>query len=101
MSEVVVNLDTRRAFSHIHYVALSRVSLIVGLFVTDLCENKIAVDAKVVAEMKKLRTEKLLELCYTPFYYLEQPVLKISHLNVLYINRWMMYVKTSITVTWI
>ena len=56
MSEIVVNLDTRRAFSHIHYVALSRVTSADGLFVTNVCENKNAVDAKVVAEMHKLRS---------------------------------------------
>ena len=43
-SQIVVNLDTKRAIPHIHYVAVSRVTSIDGLYVTDLCENKIAVD---------------------------------------------------------
>ena len=51
-SEIVVNLDTKRAIPHIHYVALSRVTSIDGLYVTDLCENKIAVDPKVKIEME-------------------------------------------------
>ena len=41
-NRIVVNLDTRLAISHIHYVGLSRVATIEGLSITDLCENKIA-----------------------------------------------------------
>ena len=53
-SQIVVNLNTKRFIPHIHYVALSRVTTIDGLYVTDLCENKIAVDTKVTAEMEEL-----------------------------------------------
>ena len=67
-SQIVVNLDTKRAIPHIHYVALSRVTTIDGLYVTDLCEKKIAVDHKVIAEMQQLRTDRKLELCFTPLY---------------------------------
>ena len=59
-TEIVANLNTKRAIPHIHYVALSRVTTIEGLYITDLCENKISVDPKVVEEMKKLRTERSL-----------------------------------------
>ena len=65
-SQIVVNLDTKRAIPHIYYVAVSRVTLIDGLYVTDLCENKIAVDPKVKIELEKLRTERKLKLCFTP-----------------------------------
>ena len=54
-SHVVVNLNTRRTIPHIHYVALSRVTTIEGLYITDLCESKISVDPKVVQEMQLLR----------------------------------------------
>ena len=80
-SQIVVNLNTRRAIPHIHYVALSRVTTIQGLYVTDLCENKIAVDPRVVAEMQKLRTERSLQLCYTPLYQISQSELKVCYLN--------------------
>jgi hypothetical protein len=56
-TQIVVNLKTKRPIPHMHYVALSRVTTIEGLYVTDLCENRISVDQKVVAEMRKLRTE--------------------------------------------
>ena len=40
---IVVNFDTRKGIPYIHYVELSRVTTIGGLYITDLCENKIAV----------------------------------------------------------
>ena len=35
-SQIVVNLNTRSAIPYIHYVALSRVTTIEGLYITDL-----------------------------------------------------------------
>ena len=43
-TNIVVNFNTRRAISHIHYVGLRRVTTIEGLFITDLCESKIGVN---------------------------------------------------------
>ena len=51
----IVNFNTRRAIPHIHYVGLSRVTTIEGLYITDLCEQKIAVNPHVKAEMESLR----------------------------------------------
>ena len=53
-SQIVVHLNTRRAIPHMHYVPLSRVTAIEGLYITDLCEIKISVDPKVVKEMQLL-----------------------------------------------
>ena len=53
-NRIVVNLDTRLAISHIHYVGLSRVATIEGLSITDLCENKIAVSNAMCKEMAHL-----------------------------------------------
>ena len=78
---MVVNLNTRRAIPHIHYVALSRVTTIEGLYITDLCETKISVDPKVVAEMQLLRNEYQLDLSFTPLYMLNHSDLKICYLN--------------------
>ncbi|XP_028418500.1 uncharacterized protein LOC114543885 [Dendronephthya gigantea] len=80
-SHIVVNLNTRRAIPHIHYVALSRVTTIEGLYITDLCESKISVDPKVVEEMHLLRNEYKLDLCFTPLYMLNPTDLKICYLN--------------------
>ena len=76
-SQIVVNLNTRRAIPHIHYVALSRVTAIEGLYITDLCESKISVDPKVVKEMQLLRNEYKLDLCFTPLCVLENTHFKI------------------------
>ena len=50
-NRIVVNFETRRAVPHVHYVGLSRVTTIDGLFITDLYENKIAVSDDVQKEM--------------------------------------------------
>ena len=74
-------MNTRRAIPHIHYVALSRVTTIEELYITDLCESKISVDPKVVQEMQLLRNEYELGLCFTPLYMLQNTDLKICYLN--------------------
>ena len=51
-SRIVVKLETRRAIPHIHYAGLSRVTKINGLFITDLCEDEIAVSNDVQTEMQ-------------------------------------------------
>ncbi|CAB3987663.1 Hypothetical predicted protein [Paramuricea clavata] len=53
--KIVVNFNTRRTIPHIHYVGLSRVTAIEGLFITDLCEDKIAVNPHVASGMEHLR----------------------------------------------
>ena len=80
-TQIVANLNTKRVIPHIHYVALSRVITMEGLHITDLCENKIAVDPKVVKEILELRTQRSLGLCYTPLYRLNPSDFKICHLN--------------------
>ena len=80
-SQIVVNLNTKRAIPHIHYVALSRVTTIEGLYITDLCEDKISVDQRVVKEMEMLRTERNLKLCFIPLYMLDHSDLKVCYLN--------------------
>lgn len=51
---------------HIHYVGLSRVTTLEGLFITNLSEERIAVINEVKCEMQRLRDEGHLELCITP-----------------------------------
>ena len=75
--KVVVNFNTRRAIPHIHYVGLSRVTTIEGLFITDLCEEKIAVNPHVAAEMEFLRNERALKLSVTPIYKTDQVSFKL------------------------
>ena len=61
---------------------MSRVTTIEGLYITDLCEDKIAVDHNVVNEMKDLRTDTRLQLCISPLYSInDNSVLKLCYLN--------------------
>ena len=52
-TKIVVNLNTRR----------TNITTFEGLFITDLCEDKIAVHLNVKIEMKQLRTIAKLQLC--------------------------------------
>ncbi|CAB4022534.1 Hypothetical predicted protein, partial [Paramuricea clavata] len=79
--KIVVNLNTRRSIPHIHYVGLSRVTAIEGLFITGLCEDKIAVNPHVSAEMEHLRNERVLKLSVTPIYKTDQVSFKLCYLN--------------------
>ena len=80
-TKIVVNFDTRRTIPHIHYVGLSRVTTIDALYITDLCENKIAVSGDVQTEMRRLRTEGQLSLSINPIYKVSQISFKVSFLN--------------------
>ena len=59
----------------------NRVTTIEGLYITDLCEEKIAVNPHVKAEMECLRTERYLKLSVTPIYNLDQISFKLCFLN--------------------
>ena len=80
-SRIVVNLETRGAIPHIHYVGLSRVTTIDGLYITDLCEDKIAVSSDVQTEMHQLRTEGQLPLLIKPIYEVPNNTITICFLN--------------------
>ena len=78
---IVVNFSTKRVIPHIHYVDLSQVTTIEGLYITDLCEEKIAVNPDVIAEMELLRTECAMKLSITPLYKMDQISFKLCYLN--------------------
>ena len=81
-TRIVVNFETRRrAIPHMHYVGLSRVTTIEGLYITQLCEDKIAVSSEVEKHMKYLRTEGKLDLCFSPVYNADERAIKVCFLN--------------------
>ena len=88
-NQIVANLDTKRAIPHIHYVALSRVATIEGLYITKLCEDKITVDPKVIAEMNELRNKRKLELCFIPLYTIDKSNIKVCYLNAHSLHKYM------------
>ncbi len=79
MSQVVVHIGTRQ-MRHSHYVAFSRVTSISGLHILQMNPTKISVDPQVQIEMARLRTQHLLQLCYSPTYMFNAP-LKITFIN--------------------
>ena len=52
-----------------------------GLHITDLCEDKIAVNSQVVTEMELLTKERQLKLSATPIYKTNKVSLKLCYLN--------------------
>ncbi len=59
---IVVKFSTKRAIPHIHYVGLSRVTTIEGLYITDLCEEKIAVNPDSTSSLVYVTTESRVEI---------------------------------------
>ena len=76
-----MNFSTKRTIPHIHYVGLSRVTTIEGLYITDLCESKIAAHPDVEKEMERLRTSAKLKLCIYPLYEITGSLRKLCYLN--------------------
>ena len=60
---IVVQMPKRK-ICHMHYVALSRVRTLNGLYIKHLWPEKIAVDMNVINEMNRLRNEAPIKLCY-------------------------------------
>ena len=86
-SRIVVDFSTRNTIPHIHYVGLSRVTAIEGLYISDLCESKIAVNPDVKKEMERLRTTAKLKLCISPLYDITSSLLKLCYLNARSLHR--------------
>ena len=68
LDKVVIDLSQRktRKVPHIHYVALSRVRSIQNLQILNFNEKALSLDEHVHTEMKRLRDEAMLKLCYIP-----------------------------------
>ena len=64
-----------------HYVGLSRVTTIEGLYIIQLCEDKLAVSSEVEKHMKYLRTEGKLDLCFSSVYNADERAIKVCFLN--------------------
>ncbi|KAJ8025727.1 ATP-dependent DNA helicase PIF1 [Holothuria leucospilota] len=63
LKEVAIDMSGRAVQCHIHYVALSRVTSITGLYIYDLNPAKISVDVRVAEEMGQLRTVRSMKIC--------------------------------------
>ena len=82
-----MNFSIKRAIYHIHYVCLSRVTTIDGLYIADLCEQKIAVNPHVATEIESLRNERALNLSVTPIYNLDPVLFKVCYLSALSLHK--------------
>ncbi|XP_078345269.1 uncharacterized protein LOC144630776 [Oculina patagonica] len=97
-TEVVVDLTSRRAIPHIHYVALSRVTTIDGLHIKNLNEKKITVSNKVKKEMERLRTAAYLRPPLLSLRDISDDFVKIVFLNVRSLHKHISDVRNDINV---
>ena len=83
MDEVVIDLSQSRTRKtpHIHYVAMSRVRKFENLRILNFNEDALAVDDRVKDEMKRLRENASMKLCYEPLYLVEENRLKVAMNN--------------------
>ena len=83
MDEVVIDLSQSRTRKtpHIHYVAMSRVRKFENLRILNFNEDALAVDDRVKDEMKRLRENACMKLCYEPLYLVEENRLKVAMNN--------------------
>ena len=88
-TKIVVNFSTKKAIPHIHYVGISRVTTLEGLYVTDLTENKITVSSehKEPLNFPFLPFTKSVSLCSKSVFSMHNP----------FINTLKMYAKTTIS----
>jgi len=80
VDQLVISMNNKK-MKHGHYVALSRIRTLSGLYIKDLFPDKISVDQSVVQEMARLRTSAVAQLCYTPPKTVTSQTLKIAFLN--------------------
>ena len=82
LDNVVVDFTTTRKEAHTHYVGMSRVKSLDGLFILNLCADKISVNESVREEMSHLRTDRCMSLgLYLPYLHADTRY-HISFLNV-------------------
>ncbi|VDI54623.1 Hypothetical predicted protein [Mytilus galloprovincialis] len=98
LSKVVVDLTSKRRVDHIHYVAVSRVQTLDGLFIRNLQEDKIGVDKNVKTEMERLRATTI-ERRLRNIYDLENSLLKICFLNASSLHRHLEHVRLDRNIT--
>ena len=68
LDKVVVDFTTTRKEAHSHYVGMSRVKSLDGLFIRNLCADKISVNESVRDEMSHLRADRCMPLTlYLPY----------------------------------
>jgi endonuclease/exonuclease/phosphatase family metal-dependent hydrolase len=82
LDTVVVDFSTKRKEPHTHYVGLSRVRSLEGLFILNLAEDKMHVSEIVRNEMIQLRSERKLSFSLQFPYALSNTHTQVAFLNV-------------------
>ena len=81
LEQVVVDLSSNRKEPHLHYVGLSRVKTLDGLFILNLNEQKIHVSDKVTEQMVVLRSSRAMTMTLKFPHSFSQRLCSIAFLN--------------------
>lgn len=99
LKEVVLDMSGKTVQCHLHYVALSRVTSIKGLYILELNPAKTSVDVRVTKEMEQLRAIRSMKT-FAPF----SPKMKGSttniHQNVRSLRKHLKDIKSDTTILW-
>lgn len=94
LDQVVVDFTSSRKDPHTHYVGLSRVRTLDGLFILNLCPEKINISDSVKVQMQQLRSNRSMELSMH-FPYMHADQLQIAFLNVRSLHKHIDYVRSD------
>ena len=83
---------------HLHYVALSRVTSLNGLYLHNLNADKISIDHNVIVEMEQLRSTRLLKPCL-PSAIGNEKSITVLHQNVRSLKRHIKDIRNDLTIT--
>ena len=89
VDKLVIDLSQTRTRKtpHIHYVAMSRVRKFENLQILNFNSDALTADERVKDEMKRLREEAPMKLCYTPLYKVDPCRFKIAFNNARSLHR--------------
>jgi len=100
MDQVVVDFTSSRKEPHIHYVGLSRVRTLEGLFILNLCENKMHINENVQQKMAQLRTSRRMPISlYFPQLHASPTTFNILFLNVRSLHKHIAEVRHDYVIT--
>lgn len=94
VDQLLISMNNKK-MKHGHYVALSRIRSLNGLYIENLFPEKISIDENVITEMARLRTTGQTKLSYTDPLTVPNNLLKIGFLNARSVHAHILQIKND------